>query len=51
MVEWVSCGLFLGNIEDSFVRDKIKDKSSAKKKRIFSDEEGYSVLILFHERT
>ena len=44
-------GFFLGNIEDSVVRDKIKDKSSAKKKRIFSHEEEDSVLILFHERT
>jgi len=51
MVEWVNCGLFLGNIEDSLVRDKIKDKISARKKRIFSDEEEYSVLILVHERT
>ena len=50
MVERVNCGLFLGNIKDSVVRDKIKDKISAKKKGIFSNEEEYYVLILVHER-
>jgi hypothetical protein len=44
-------GLFGGNIEDSSVRDKIKDTGNAKKKRIFSNEGEYSILTLFHKRT